>query len=888
MNHIHRSVWSPALGTCVATSEHVRGQAHSASSGTASGSRLLAAMQLLASALALVWGSSVGAAPIGGQVSAGQASIAGVPNSLVIQQVSERVSINWQSFGIAAGESVQFVQPSRSSVALNRVLGADASVIMGNLSANGQVFLINPNGILFGKGSSVSVGGLIASTLALSDQNAQAGRYLFAGAGQGTVVNQGDIQVATGGYVALMARNVSNTGTVVAPLGTVAFAAGDAVNLDISGDQLINVSVERGVADAYLSNGGWVQADGGLVVMTAQVAGDVLSNAVNNTGVLQAQTVGERNGTIVLLAGMEAGSLDLSGTIDVSAGATQVAGRVVATAHQVSLTNAQINASGDAGGGSVLIGGGYQGRNPGVPNADVLAMDAQTRISADAQTRGDGGLVVLWANSLTQAHGVISARGGTLGGNGGLVETSGHRLDVSGLTVDTRASQGSTGDWLLDPADITISSDATADTSNSSGTFAPDSGVGAANINVGALAVALGLSNVIITTANNGVSGGGQGDINVDAAITWTAPTTLTLNAERDIHVNQAITGTNGSLALNAGRDVNVNRAISTTTGHLSFLALQDVNLDAATTVVTGNLRAVADRHVNVTADSTVTTGDIVLRADNDGDGPGADAGTVTIGCGASCLTITTGELNIRFNPVRYTNTATEILAYARTLTGGGRLNAKAWVFGQGVDKTYDGTTTATVNGLKSDVTGGDAPSVLDDASNAFFDDPNVGDDWEITYNSSFGDPDYALFATDSMPDGTYQARANIGPLSSTDADPTTETDPSSDPSVSSDPGTVPSVLLPLAPRGQQVLPVVRTTNAVPRWLAVAPQRPTPQGPLTLPVAMTLPLVKPVPALNPPRLVLPEPPHPPQSFSPRPVFVPRTLPLLRVPKQDRN
>jgi hypothetical protein len=461
-----------------------------------------------------------------------------------------------------------------------------------------------------------------------------------------------------------------------------------------------------------------------------------------------------------------------------------------------------------------------------------------------------------------------------------LVETSSHGLDVSGVQVDTRAPLGRTGDWLLDPADVTISSAITADTTESGDSFAPDSGVGAANINVDDLTVALGLSNVIITTANNGVSGSGAGDIDVDAPITWTAPTSLTLNADRDVNVNFAITGTDGSFLANAGRDVNVGAAITTTTGRLAFTAEQDVNLNASATVTTGELSALAGRHVNVTAASTVTTGDMVFRADNDGTGPGAGEGTVTIDCGPSCLTVTTGELNIRFNPVSYASTDSETLIYADKLTGGGTLNAKAWVFGLGDDKTYDGNTSATVSGLRPDSTGAAPTAVWNGASNAQFDDPNIGTDRTITYESTFSDPDHELFADEDMPVGTYQARADIGPVT---PDPDAEPD-GVDPAATGPETDLATDPNPLAADTRNstdpAVPEVRAADALPQSLAIAPQAPAPQGPLSLPALppeptrVVTPMVSPVP--------------PPQRVSPRPVYVPRTLPLLRVPKQDRN
>jgi filamentous hemagglutinin family protein len=761
MNHIYRSIWSSATGTCVATSEHVSGSGKAVSASSEKPVTRLRCHKL-SGALMLVFGALAQASPTGGVVTSGRASIGGTPGQMTVTQTTASAAINWQSFGIRAGESVQFVQPSSSSVALNRVVGSDPSAILGSLSSNGKVFLVNPSGILFGPGASVNVGGLVASTLNISDADFMAGRYRFSGSSTGSVVNQGLIQAADGGYVALLASQVSNQGRVVAQLGTVALAAGQAMTLDVSGDQLLNVAIDQGVANALLSNGGLLQADGGKVLMTTQVAGNLLANAVNNTGVVQAQSLAHRNGSVYLLGSMESGTVNVGGTLDVSGGPGQAGGRVVATAHHVGLFNAQIQASGDTGGGVVLVGGDYQGQNPAVPHAAAVYMSADSAIHADARVQGDGGKIVLWSDGSTRAHGQVSARGGDQSGNGGLIETSGHGLSVAGIAVDTRAARGQTGTWLLDPADVTISSAATSDAVATGGVYAPNSGVNSANVNVADLVTALGGTNVTVTTTNTGVSGGGLGDIHVDAAITWTAPTTLHLTAARDVNIHQAVTGTGGSLAVNAGRDIVVGATVTTTSGHLAFTAGQDVQLNAAATITTGNLTAVAGRHVNVAAASTVTTGDMVFRADNDGTGPGVPAGTVNITCGASCLTVTTGVLSVRFNPASYGSTNSEILAYSGKLTGGGTLDAKAWVFGLGDNKIYDGTTAANVSGLMPDVTSVAPPVTLVSVSNANFDTKHVGADKPITFTSTFADASYDLFATSSMPAGTYQALADV------------------------------------------------------------------------------------------------------------------------------
>jgi hypothetical protein len=459
---------------------------------------------------------------------------------------------------------------------------------------------------------------------------------------------------------------------------------------------------------------------------------------------------------------MDVGTVSIGGTLDVRGGVAETGGRVVATAHQVGLFGAQIHASGDAGGGVVLVGGGYQGHNPSVPHASAVYMSEDSAIHADANSQGNGGRVVLWANQSTRASGNLSARGGVQSGNGGLIETSGHALDVSSVAVDTRATHGQIGTWLLDPADVTISSAATSSATKTSNVYEPNSGVSAANVNVADLVTALGTTSVTVTTANAGVSGGGSGDIQVNAALTWVAPTTLTLTAARDVKVNQAITGTDGSLVVNAGRDVTVAAAITTTTGGLRLTAVQDVNLNAATTITTGDLTAVAGRDVKVSAASTITTGNMVFRADNDGTGPGASAGTVAITCVAHCLTVTTGLLDIRFNPVSYATTSSEISDYAGKLTGGGTLSAKAWVFGLGDSKTYDGTQTANVSGLKPDTSNIASSATLGTVTDAHFDTKHVGTAKPITFTSTFTDAAYALFANLSDAVGTYQARANV------------------------------------------------------------------------------------------------------------------------------
>lgn len=317
MNRTYRSIWNAHTRTFVAASEVTRSGGQSASCVAGVAVQAGGALKALTLSLLMAFAANVHALPVDGTVVAGSATIIREAGSMTIHQSSPNVALNWQSFNIGSGQRVDFVQPDSSSVALNRVLGADPSSILGSLNANGKVFLVNPNGIVFGQGASVNVGGLVASTLDISDVDFMAGKYRFTGNG-GTVRNEGRIS-ADGGHVALLGATVSNQGVIVARLGTVALAAGTTVTLDVAGDNLIKVSVDQGAVSALVENGGLIQADGGQVLLSAQAAGDLLQTVVNNTGVIRAQTIDSRDGTIRLLGDMQTGTVNVGGTLDASA-----------------------------------------------------------------------------------------------------------------------------------------------------------------------------------------------------------------------------------------------------------------------------------------------------------------------------------------------------------------------------------------------------------------------------------------------------------------------------------------------------------------------------------------------------------------------------------------
>ena len=266
------------------------------------------------------WALDANALPSGGRITAGSGQIATSGNSMTINQTSDKLIANWSSFNIGQESTVQFIQPGAGSAALNRILDQNPTQILGQLQANGQVFLLNPAGIIFGRGSQVNVGGLVASSLNMTDDDFLIGNYHFIGDGlSGNIGNLGQITTADGGIVALIGSQITNEGSIATPQGTSALIAAEDVTLDFVGDGLINYSVEQGAIDALAANHGLIKADGGRVVMTARAADQLTSAVVNNDGVIEARTIGEKNGRILLLSDMESGETIVGGRLDASA-----------------------------------------------------------------------------------------------------------------------------------------------------------------------------------------------------------------------------------------------------------------------------------------------------------------------------------------------------------------------------------------------------------------------------------------------------------------------------------------------------------------------------------------------------------------------------------------
>ena len=662
------------------------------------------------------------AGPEGGVVTAGSGTVAR-PDARTtnIQQHSQNLILNWDSYNVQANEAVNYRQPNANAQALNRILDHNPSQIFGQINANGKVLLVNPNGVFFKPGARVNVGGLVASGLNISDQDFLAGKYHFAHAegNPGAVINQGLIQAATGGAVSLIGGAVKNEGTILAHAGQVNLVAGKAMAMDFDGDGLIQFAVteellERaeGLEDA-VSNTGVIKAEGGAVLLKGRAARDVFTRVVNNSGVIGAGRV-ERNGGVIRLVAegpgssllntgvlnaasekgaggavkLEAGGqvevsgearitvasgtgqggrIDISGAdvavsdsalitaasgtsqgragdalLDVDSGfrwnddgggarnggqnngeakkpkglatnnqtrhsseswnpgktthsgagrndnrggiirlqaknkavvlgsaqitvasATGKGGHIQITGDKVGiLGQARLDASGAAGGGEILVGGDYQGKNPAVRNARVTYIGKGALLNADATQKGKGGRIIVWANDTTRYHGRISARGGPRGGDGGFVEVSGKRYLAFRGEVDVAAPKGRAGTLLLDPNDLCIGGTATLnscggttasptpeDTSNpfSAASATANSWVSQATL------TAVGNANILLQASNNiffdsNISLGGAGAAAYNSEFRLIAGNNIIMNNN-----NLTLTGTGNRARFFAG-----------------------------------------------------------------------------------------------------------------------------------------------------------------------------------------------------------------------------------------------------------------------------------------------------------------------------------------------
>jgi len=516
--------------------------------------------------------------PTGAQVVSGQVSISSNGNVLTITNSPGSI-INWSSFSINPGELTQFLQQSSSSAVLNRIVGQSPSQIFGALQSNGKVYLINPNGILFGANSRVNVGGLVASTLDISNSDFAAGKLDFAaGSTAGNIVNQGNLITPAGGQIYLIAPQVQNSGIISSPQGEVLLAAGHSVQLVDGADPNIQVVVSAPTDQAV--NLGNIVAQGGRIGLYGAL--------VNQSGVVSADSaVVGQDGQIVFKSSQ---ATTLEGNSQTSATGSGSGGSIYLLGPQVALTgSAQVDASGQTGGGTVFVGGGEHGANPAIMNANTVTLGANTSIAANAIQSGNGGNIAVWSANSTSVAGFIETSGGQL-------------AIVNGSNITTKAAHGTVGSWLLDPDDFTI---------------APTGG----NMTGTQLSSDLNSNNVTInttvtpttcagTTCTTGGIPGTNGDIYVSDTVTWTGSSILTLNAAGHININSPISGGTGStLEMLAGGN------ITQATGGVAAISVTNLS---ASIPVSGTVM-LAEPTNNI-------TGTVAISA------PGGDVGLVNSG----------------------------------------------------------------------------------------------------------------------------------------------------------------------------------------------------------------------------------------------------------------
>ncbi len=378
----------------------------------------------------------------------------------------------WNTFNVPIAGTVDFNFSNSNQTSINRVVGNQASQILGRITesgAGGKVFLINPHGVMFGQNATVNVGSLLVSTAGLTSKDLDNMQFVFEqGQNSGSIVNEGNIKVSDTGFLTMLAPVINNKGKIEAQKGTVALISGGKYTLTMQDGNQIEVKVDDKLtselikdkeATVLVNNEGVINADGGEVLLSADAAEDIIASAVNHSGIIQANAIQEVNGELVLgNIELAANEKDVNVTGKINA-AGEKGGEVKITGLEVEVKdNAKIDASGESGGGKVLIGGDYQGKED-VKTSDKTFIGEAVEINANATKNGDGGKVIVWSDGKTSFYGTITARGGDLLGDGGFVEVSGKKVLEFKGTVDTLAPFGFTGKLLLDPETILITND---------------------------------------------------------------------------------------------------------------------------------------------------------------------------------------------------------------------------------------------------------------------------------------------------------------------------------------------------------------------------------------------------------------------------------------------
>jgi filamentous hemagglutinin family protein len=452
MNRIFNLIWSRTKEKWIVVSEKVKGNGKVPSSPLRS---LAALTALFMGGVPATYAIDPGSLPTEGQITAGRGTITKSGTQMTVNQSSQQMIANWGTFNIGENAAVRFNQPNSSAAALNRIFDQNPSRIMGSLSSNGQVFLLNPSGIIFGKTARVDVGSLVASSLNMLDSDFLAGKYTFTGNGSsGALLNQGVINAFNGGVVALMAPNVTNEGSITANSGSVILAAGNKVSLDFTGDGLISYTVDQGAVDALVENKGLIKADGGLIVMTTRAADALHMATATNSGIIEAHTIQNKAGRILLLSDMANGQTNVGGTLDASAPNSGDGGFIETSAGRVKVSDGTIV--------TTLAPKGKSGTWLIDPTDFTIASDKSGTVTAGTPRTPTGDIS---GSTLTAALGtgsvtILSSQGSTLSGSGDInindaVSWSKNRLSLTAardININTVMSATGTASLTMNTA----------------------------------------------------------------------------------------------------------------------------------------------------------------------------------------------------------------------------------------------------------------------------------------------------------------------------------------------------------------------------------------------------------------------------------------------------
>ncbi|GMV79606.1 MAG: hypothetical protein AMXMBFR7_07900 [Planctomycetota bacterium] len=646
----------------------------------------------------------------GPQVTGGTATFAQNGANWTVTTGSNRTVIRWNSFGVPQGSTTQFIQPGKGSAVLNKVTGSLPSEIAGALLSNGRVYLLNPNGILVGPSGVIRTAGFVASTLGVNEgEFLEAGTLHFAGGGEASVVNLGTIE-ASSGPVLLIAPRVENHGTIRAADGVAGLVAGRDVLLTADDQIYIQPSAET-LGGTGIENTGTIEA--ARAELVAQ--GNLYGLAINNSGTVNATSVVEEGGRILLRA--DGGRIVNSGTLTartLNADGKSTGGTIEVAGAEVILDGpARLDVSGDLGGGTIHVGGNYQGQGP-LPNAQYVWVGSNVEINADALEVGDGGTAIFWSDLGTWFYGSLSAKGGASGGDGGFAEISGKAFLRMAGSADLSAANGSLGTLLLDPTDIEIqngSSDGD-DTGASATDFSNNFPGGAPATSVIFESELEGLAenaNVTIQATNSVIlkdltTDGvlelalASGSLTIDAGTSFTfEDTTNTIRTNGGDLIVTAASATLGVLDTTGSTG-------TATGGNISVTTSGTITLHQNLTTLDGNITLAGA--VSLQTDLTLNTGDGNASITGALDG---NANTLTVVSGAG--TVTFGSALSDLDTLDVTG-GTISLGGNVTTTGTQDYHGDVEIAGASVTLTTTDSTVTFDGAIEGDTDGGQALTV--------------------------------------------------------------------------------------------------------------------------------------------------------------------------------